>query len=186
MSTVMGTRTFFVHTDDERKQEQEPAEDSRLRARPLRREEEQTHIRRSESEAEPATASAGRVLLVDDNTELRRVWTRALRRLGHDITEATSGADALRKLAEHPFDIVLSDIQMPDMSGLELLAKVRAIDPDLAVLVLTGAPEAATVARAQELGAFEYITKPVDLTRLTGSVGRGVAHTRKHRGKSRF
>ena len=181
----MGTRTFFVHSDEERKQEQERREDLGVRARPLRMEEEQTHVRRAD-EPHPGAAVIGRVLLVDDHAELRRVWMRALRRNGHEICEASSGADALRQLAERAFDLVLSDIQMPDMSGLELLARVRSLDPNLAFLVLTGAPEASSVARAKELGAFEYMTKPVDLTRLTTTVGRGVLHTLRRRGQSHY
>jgi DNA-binding NtrC family response regulator len=179
----MGTRTFLVHSDKERNQEQEthgPASERAYLRRP--EEAEQTHVRRSDTEAPPASKQAvGRVLIVDDHAELRRVWTRVLARVGHEITEATSGADALRLLADRTFDIVLSDIQMPDMSGLELLARIRALDPHLTVNMLTGAPEAATVAKAQELGAFEYLSKPVDLGRLTASVGRGVARTHKRR-----
>jgi CheY-like chemotaxis protein len=119
--------------------------------------------------------------LVDDHAELRRVWARALRRLGHEITEATSGTEALARLGEQRFDFVLSDVQMPDMTGLELLENVRTLDPDLAFALLTGAPDASSIARAMELGVFEYLTKPVDLAKLTASVGRGVLRTQKRR-----
>jgi len=142
-----------------------------------------THIRPTDGAAEaPDRAKAvGHVLLVDDHDELRRVWTRALRRLGHEITEATSGTEALVRLGEARFDLVLSDIQMPDMSGLELLEKVRAFDPDLSVALLTGAPETASVAKAKALGVFEYLSKPLDLVKLGASVSRGVAATQKRR-----
>jgi DNA-binding NtrC family response regulator len=175
-------RTFLVQPDAEAKAEQESSEDSQARSRVVRSEEpEQTHIRRSDVAPADAPNSTGRILLVDDHAELRRVWIRVLRRAGHEVEEATSAREALKLLAERSFDLVLSDIQMPDMTGLELLAKVRALDPELAVVLLTGAPEAASVARANELGASDYLTKPIDLARLTATVGRCVAQTLKRR-----
>jgi CheY-like chemotaxis protein len=174
-------RTFFVRSDAEAKAELENSEDSQTRVRSNTEDAERTHVRRSEGAPADAPSCVGRVLLVDDHAELRRVWIRVLRRAGHEVEEATSARDALGRLAEQTFDLVLSDIQMPDMSGLDLLAKVRDLDPKLAVVLLTGAPEAASVARAQELGASEYLTKPVDLARLTATVGRCVAQTLKRR-----
>jgi CheY-like chemotaxis protein len=187
MRIAMGqARTSSVRNDGERTPEQENMEDSHPRARLAQGEDgEHTHVRRAETAAAPAKAAGdtGRVLLVDDHAELRRVWLRVLRRAGHEVHEATSAAEALERIRTECYELVLSDIQMPDMTGLELLAKLRTLDPELAVVLLTGAPDAASVQRAEELGASEFLTKPVDLARLTGTVGRCVAQTRRQRAR---
>ena len=84
------------------------------------------------------------VLFVDDERMLHDVVTRLLDRHGIRVTVASSGAEAIRLLGEQPFDLVLSDYQMPEMDGLELLGHVRETHPALPVVIITGYANAST------------------------------------------
>ncbi len=116
----------------------------------------------------------GCVLLTDDEDALRRAFARKLRSVGHEIVEASSGNHALELLTQLDIDVVVSDIRMPDVDGVELLRRAHAIRPDIPVILMTGAPDLESAVKAVEYGAFEYLTKPVELAKLTASVGRAV------------
>jgi len=119
-------------------------------------------------------AETGCVLLVDDEDALRRALGRRLRADGHTVLEAPRAADALEMLERHFVEVMVSDITMPDMDGVELLRRARERKPDLSVLLMTGAPQLDTALKAIEYGALEYLMKPFDLEKLSSSVVRGV------------
>jgi EAL domain-containing protein (putative c-di-GMP-specific phosphodiesterase class I) len=102
-----------------------------------------------------------RVLLVDDDEGLRRALTRVLEGAHHSVRTAEDGAAAVKALAEESFDVVVSDIQMPGMSGVDLLHVVRSYDLDVPVVLMTGDPSLDTAAAAVEYGALRYLIKPV-------------------------
>lgn len=117
----------------------------------------------------------GRVLVVDDDISVRRVCTRVLGGEGWDITEAENGRAAVDALkgAKHPFDCVLSDINMPELDGYGVVAAVRAEDDDIPVLLMTGDPSLDGAVRAIDYGAVSYITKPFSSTEaLAAAVAR--------------
>lgn len=134
---------------------------------------------RKESSKIAAPATPGRVLLVDDQPELRRLFERALRSDGHDVATAANGRLAIALAAEQTFDLVVSDVRMPDMDGVELLDLLRQADPDLPVLLVSGSPDLATAMKAVEYGAFEYLSKPVPFEKLRASATRAIALRRK-------
>jgi len=117
---------------------------------------------------------AGRVLVVDDEDSLRRAFVRLLTRKGHSVLEARRGSEALDILDQRDVDVVLSDITMPDMSGVELLREVRARKPNVPVILMTGAPHLETAMKAVEYGALEYLVKPIETARLEASVSRAI------------
>ena len=86
---------------------------------------------------------------------------RVLHQHGYEVTMATSGQDAAQLVDQHSYDVVLSDIGMPGMDGLQLLREVRARDFSVPVVLLTGTPALSSAVRAIELGAFSYLTKPL-------------------------
>lgn len=102
-----------------------------------------------------------RVLVVDDEPGLAAAHARHLRDVASGVVVATDGGEALAKLEREAFDVVVSDIRMPNMSGTELLREVRARDLDLPVIFLTGDPSLETATLAVELGAFRYLSKPI-------------------------
>lgn len=119
----------------------------------------------------------GRVLIVDDEDALREVYAEMLREEGYEVETARSSAEAidvLDLLQRSELDVVLSDIQMPGMSGVQLLRAVRERDLDLPVVLITGSPAVDTAARAVEYGALRYLVKPVALDVLLRTVGDAV------------
>lgn len=106
------------------------------------------------------------VLVVDDEDGIRQALTRFLGRLGYHVQAAANAAEALQQLAAHHPQAMLCDIRMPVTSGVELLPKVLAQDPDLAVLMLTAIDEPRTAIECLKLGAYDYLIKPVDLEEL--------------------
>jgi DNA-binding NtrC family response regulator len=117
-----------------------------------------------------APAPPTTVLVVDDEEGIRQALDRFLTRLGYRVLQAASGAEALdRQAAEEP-QAMLSDIRMPNMSGVELVPKALAVDSDLAIIMLTAIDEPRTAIECLKLGAYDYLIKPVDLDELEMSL----------------
>ena len=114
----------------------------------------------------PAAGDRTSVLVVDDEDGIRQALTRFLTRLGYDVQAASNAKEALQLLPAHHPHAMLCDIRMPETSGVELLPKVLAQDPDLAVLMLTAIDEPRTAIECLKLGAYDYLIKPVDLEEL--------------------
>jgi eukaryotic-like serine/threonine-protein kinase len=112
------------------------------------------------------------VLLVDDEPAVRRAIARLLRAKGHTVVECESGEAAVELVGTRPFDVVLSDIDMPGLSGIELLGLLRQRQIPIPVVLMTGAPTIDTAVKAVEHGAFKYLMKPVDPDALLETVDR--------------
>ena len=111
-----------------------------------------------------------RVLLVDDEPALVRVYARALSAEGYEVDVASDGADALLKLRERTYDVVVTDICMPRMSGLRLLEGIRRFCPDVPAVLMTARLDPETYERARELGSVRYLLKPFKLEQLSNAV----------------
>lgn len=111
-----------------------------------------------------------RILIVDDEKEAGEILSLRLKRRGAEPFYAPGGREALAWLAENSADIILLDIKMPDMDGLEVLAAVRKDHPALPVIILSGHADMASAARGMELGAFFYMLKPVNLDTLRDKI----------------
>lgn len=123
----------------------------------------------------PHVAASARVLVVDDSRAQRRVVTLGLRKLGHHVVEAESGADALIRIAEQPPDIIISDWMMPGMSGLDLCRAIRGREAEgyIYFILLTSKSEAADIAHGLDIGADDFLTKPVGLDELRARLVAG-------------
>ena len=117
-----------------------------------------------------APAPQTSVLVVDDEPAVRAVLATYLQRHGHEVEQAKDGEQALELLAARRFAAMLCDIRMPVMTGLELLPKALAADPDLAIIMLTGVEEPAAAISCLRLGAADYLIKPVELEELQHSL----------------
>jgi EAL domain-containing protein (putative c-di-GMP-specific phosphodiesterase class I)/ActR/RegA family two-component response regulator len=115
------------------------------------------------------------VLVVDDDAALREMMADLLAEAGYQVTACSNGRAALEALDREIPDAVISDVQMPDMDGLELLKAVRAKDLDLPVVLCTGGPSLETAIEAVERGALQYLIRPVPTARLLEVVGRAVS-----------
>ena len=111
-----------------------------------------------------------KVLVVDDEPEAVELLVEFLSSKGYEILTATSGEEALRRVKEDRPHLVLLDIRMPKMSGLEVLKRIREIDAEMGVIMVTAVNEEDVGRQALELGAFDYIVKPLDLKYLERSL----------------
>ncbi|MCH7549635.1 MAG: sigma-54-dependent Fis family transcriptional regulator, partial [Candidatus Krumholzibacteriota bacterium] len=119
-----------------------------------------------------------RILLADDDDSVRRVFQFKMVKRGHDVTTAEDGQQALDRLAEETFDLMVSDIRMPKVDGIELLAKARRVQPDLKVILITAHATVVQAVEAVKLGAFDYITKPFDDDEFFAVIDKVVAFRR--------
>jgi two-component system, chemotaxis family, chemotaxis protein CheY len=123
---------------------------------------------------EDAAGAQGRVLLVDDQPELRRLFRRSLHKAGYTVVEAYNGRVAVELAQQLLFDVVISDVHMPDMSGIELLQTLRHLDEDLPVILTSGSPGPDTPLEVGEYGAFAYLVKPVPFDLMHETASRAV------------
>ncbi len=106
------------------------------------------------------------ILIIDDEKAIRKTLTEILSYEGYKIEEASDGEEGLRKFKEKNFDVVLCDIKMPKLDGIEFLDKAREVNPDVPVIMISGHGTIETAVEAVKKGAYDYIAKPPDLNRL--------------------
>ncbi len=117
-----------------------------------------------------------RLLIVDDDEEFRSSLVRRFQRRGYDVEQAADGASALHLLTQREFDVLVLDLVMPSMSGLEVLKEIQDERHDCEVVVLTGQGTIQTAVQAMKLGAFDFLTKPFPLAELEVVVNRAYEH----------
>lgn len=122
-----------------------------------------------------------KVLLVDDDTDLLDVTAYAMRREGFNVIVATDGIQAVRRWQQDSPDLVILDVQMPGMSGLEVCQKIRH-DSSTPVILLTGLHQEEQVVQGFRAGADDYVTKPFSLAEVLARVGAQVRRARMDRG----
>ena len=130
--------------------------------------------RRGRMLAKGASLLKPKVLLVDDEEIMVKYLTRRLALRGFEVAKANSGASALEWLATEDAAVVILDVFMPGMDGLEALQRIKRIRPDTAVIMMTGHASEATEKEGRRLGAFNYLIKPIDLDMLVGEIHRAV------------
>jgi two-component system response regulator PilR (NtrC family) len=112
------------------------------------------------------TSAALRVLIVDDEQSMRDMLRIVLRRDGYDVTVARDGREAIELLQKHPVDLLLSDIRMPDVSGVDVLRAAKDINRDMVAIMMTAFASTDTAVEALRLGANDYFTKPFSMDEL--------------------
>lgn len=118
------------------------------------------------------------IYLVDDDEDLRVLVERWLRREGYDVCALADGIECLSALGEEVPEVICLDMNMPGLSGLETLERIREHHPALPVVVLTADDTASTAVQAMKLGAHDYLTKPLDQTKLFTTIKNAIAHGR--------
>ena len=126
-------------------------------------------------QVKPATTEARpRILVVDDEAPLLRATRRILASAGYEVSTAANGREAVDLISRITFDVIVSDISMPELDGIQLLRKVRQHDLDVPIVLMTGSPELSTAVQAVAHGAMQYLTKPVDVVELKDVMRRAV------------
>ena len=115
-----------------------------------------------------------RILIVDDDEVVRELLERRLTIEGYRCEVAEKGTTALTRVREDSFKVMLTDIRMPEMNGIELLRAVRTTNPDLQIIMVTGVRETSEAIQAMRLGAYDYVMKPFDLDDVVHGVRRAL------------
>jgi DNA-binding NtrC family response regulator len=121
------------------------------------------------------------ILVVDDDTTVRETLVEFFQALGHTTAAAATATEARRALAAHAPDVALIDLRLPDAQDLRLLEAIRADDPEVVVIVLTGHADVPTAVRAMQQGAADFLEKPVDLEALQAAVAQAAESGRMRR-----
>jgi signal transduction histidine kinase len=114
------------------------------------------------------------VLVVDDEESVATTIEAILKMDGHDVTAVTSGAEAVRLLNERQYDVVLTDLRLADMDGVDVLKEVQRTSPDTAAIMLTGYASLESAVAALRSGAYDYLMKPSDVEELRATVNRAI------------
>jgi two-component system response regulator PilR (NtrC family) len=114
----------------------------------------------------PAVESRARILVADDERSMRELLAIVLRREGYEVLLAENGRAAIELLEREPVDLLISDIKMPDLSGVEVLRAAKKIDPDILGIMITAFASTETAVEAMRLGACDYLSKPFDIDLL--------------------
>lgn len=120
-------------------------------------------------------ATNKRVLVVDDEEIVRRSYQRALTDAGYSVRAVGSGREALQACRNEPFDLMLADLKMPEMDGIEVTRAVRREFPDVRVVIITGYPSRASWEQTTKLGIFDYLEKPLSPERLSAATAAALA-----------
>lgn len=107
-----------------------------------------------------------RILIVDDNKELREILQEYLKGEGHAAEGAANGREALERHHEEPFDLIITDLNMPEISGMELIKSIRKENQDTEFVIITGYASMDSAVEAVRIGAFDYIVKPFRMEEL--------------------
>jgi DNA-binding NtrC family response regulator len=114
------------------------------------------------------------ILLVDDDQEFRKAMKKMFEKSGYDVTVAADGQEALVALAEKSFDLIISDLRMPNLNGMELMEELKRRKINLPVIFITAYGEVESYMDLMNLGAFEYINKPVKGQEILGVVRKAL------------
>jgi two-component system response regulator HydG len=117
------------------------------------------------------------ILVVDDDDAHRTMLRTLVGGWGYDIVEANDGSSAIEKVQERPFDLILMDIRMLKVSGLEALERIKAFNPAIPVTIMTAYSSVETAVEALKKGAYDYLTKPLDFDKLRLTIQRAMEHT---------
>ena len=121
-----------------------------------------------------AETNRGRLLIVDDETELKCALCETLADEGYETVGASNGAEGLKALERQDFDLLLSDLMMPGMDGIQMLRKALESDPNLVGIIMTGQGTIASAIEAMKVGAFDYVLKPFNLQTMLPILARGL------------
>jgi DNA-binding response OmpR family regulator len=122
-----------------------------------------------------ASDGLGRILIVDDEPSVREVLSEYFVDQGYDVATASGGAEALTMVEQRPPDLVLLDVRMTGIDGVETLRRIRAIAPKLSVIMVTANEDVGLARETLELGALDYVAKPFDFAYLERAILAGLA-----------
>ena len=119
---------------------------------------------------------SGKILIVDDEPTIRETLSLVLKEEKYECDLAENGAEGLKRVKEKNFDLIITDLKMPEMGGLELMEKVKTISPKTSVMIITAYASLESAIQALRLGAYDYIIKPLDFDDVILRIKRLMEH----------
>ena len=127
------------------------------------------------------------ILLIDDETDVRNSLSKFIKKLGHTVSCAKNGDDGIRKFNHENVDLVITDIRMPGMDGIELLRRIKQVQRSPAiVIVITGHGDMENAIKALKYGAYDYLQKPIDVRELAITIERSIEYAALRRKYSKL
>jgi len=117
-----------------------------------------------------------KIMLVDDEERFLTTTKKLLNKKGYDVLTAMNGKEALERLGCGPLDVIILDVKMPDMDGLETLGRLKKTNPGIEVILLTGHASVDAAVEGMRLGAFDYLMKPCDVEDLIEKIDQAYEH----------
>lgn len=127
-------------------------------------------MRGKESAKDKMKRKKAKILVVEDNPATRELLRELLSQEGYMVKVAQNGKEALRRVRKDNFDLVLTDVKMPRMNGIQLLKELQKIVPDIKVIIITATADSEIAVKAMKFGAYDYITKPFCLDSILQKV----------------
>lgn len=118
------------------------------------------------------------ILIIDDEDDLRRIMRNALEKQGHEVIEARNGSDALELFEQHPADLIVTDIMMPESDGIETIIALRRKDPEIRIIAISGGGRVGDtnyLTMAEKFGATQVLAKPFRREQLVDAVRESLA-----------
>ena len=122
--------------------------------------------------------TSANILIIEDDKEVRELLFESLSKLGYKIKKAGTGKEGLKKIQSNKIDVVILDILLPDVNGIDLLPQIKSLNNQLSIIMLTGISDLRTVRKAIQNGVYDYIVKPIKFDDLQISIDRAVEKTR--------
>lgn len=122
--------------------------------------------------------SRGRVAIIDDELNICTSLSTVLQGQGYDVNYFTSSKNGVEAIKKNDYDVIISDIKMAEIDGIEVLRQLKEHDADSVVIMITAYPSSETVTAALRLGAYDYITKPFDVNKITFVMERATSYRR--------
>jgi len=139
-------------------------------------------MRERESTADKMKRKKAKILVVEDNPGIRELFRELLSQEGYTVKVVQNGKEALLKVRKESFDLILTDVKMPRMSGVQLLKELQKILPDIKVVIITATADSEIAVKAMKLGAYDYITKPFYLDSILQKVKKALEGGNKKAG----
>jgi two-component system, OmpR family, response regulator len=126
----------------------------------------------------PASQPRGRILVVDDEPDLVTILTKYFSDAGYTVDAASHGGDALIAVSQYQPDVVVLDVMMEGLDGIQVLQRIRSLDPAIRVIMITGSSDTTLKPTTMSMGAFAYVSKPVSLPHLHEAVSAAFTRPR--------
>lgn len=123
----------------------------------------------------------GKILVIDDEELVCKSLSNLLKAHGYEVNSSLDAREGLSLVEKEDYDVILLDLVIPEIDGLSVLKRIKGIDEQAVVIIITGYPTVSSIEEATKRGAFDYVVKPIDISKMTALIEKAVSHRRIHK-----